>query len=135
MLSKVKRRWRSFAAEPAGQRFKAAYQRQHRGTHSVAAKVAWLAAGLALVVIGGVFLVIPGPGLPVVLVGGALIARQSRPIASFLDKLEVLVRRLWRKASGWWKKAPLTLRAALVVMVLAAAGGAAWVVWQRFVVR
>ena len=124
-MASLKRSWRTFAAAPAGRRFRAANRRQRGHQHGLAKRLAWVALGLVLILVGGFLMVVPGPGIPVVLIGGALIARQSYPVARALDAGEVLVRRIWRWVSHAWQKAPLGLKAALVILVLAAAGGAA----------
>ena len=135
VLTKLKRSWRTFAAAPAGRRFRVAYQRQQGRKRGPLVRLGWLLAGLVLIVIGGFFMMVPGPGIPIVFLGGAFIARQSKPVARLLDALEVLLRRIVKWALRTWKKTPLVLRAALVLVVLSALGGAGWIAWQRFIVR
>jgi hypothetical protein len=50
-------------------------------------------AGSALIAAGLFMLVAPGPGLLVLVLGGALIAEESAPMARLLDAAEVRIRR------------------------------------------
>jgi hypothetical protein len=43
------------------------------------------------------FLVVPGPGLPILLVGLALLAQTSATVARALDRTEVKLRHWWKK--------------------------------------
>jgi len=50
--------------------------------------------GGALLIAAGLFmLVAPGPGILVLVIGCALVAGESQPIARFLDAAEVRIRR------------------------------------------
>lgn len=62
------------------------------------------AVGVVLVVVGVIFLVIPGPGLPIVVLGGALLARESHGVAHALDWSEVKVRAFLRPMIRAWQK-------------------------------
>jgi hypothetical protein len=53
-----------------------------------------IVAGTLLLAVGLVMLVAPGPGILVVVLGGALLAEESQLIARFLDWAEVGIRRL-----------------------------------------
>ena len=46
---------------------------------------------------GVFFLAVPGPGIPILLVGLALIAQESSTLARWLDRTEVRLRRWWKK--------------------------------------
>jgi hypothetical protein len=40
---------------------------------------------------------VPGPGIPILLVGLALIAQESAVMARFLDRAEIRLRRWWKR--------------------------------------
>jgi putative transmembrane protein PGPGW len=52
-----------------------------------------IVAGTLLLAVGLVMLVAPGPGILVVVVGGALVAEESLCMARFLDWAEAGIRR------------------------------------------
>ena len=49
--------------------------------------------GALLIAVGLFMLVAPGPGILVLLVGCAMVAGESQPMARFLDATEVRIRR------------------------------------------
>lgn len=93
-------------------------------------RLVWLGVGIVLVLAGLVLCVIPGPGLPLIFVGGAFLAAESLAAARILDWLEVKVTVVW----NWLKKRwdPLPLWAKIPVALVVAAGGIAgsWLFWQ-----
>jgi hypothetical protein len=86
-----------FAQSPPGRRFEEHYWRKRHAQRAGAKRVAWIAAGVLLLVLGLVFSVLPGPGFLFLLAGLALIAQESLPVARALDRLELAVRRLLRR--------------------------------------
>jgi len=98
MFSSLRKSWAALRRSRPGHRFQASYERGHKSANR---QPAWRRAGLrlagfALVVGGGVLLIIPGPGLPLVVAGAALLARDSRSVARALDWIELKVRALLR---------------------------------------
>jgi hypothetical protein len=77
-----------------GRRFQERYLRARRAKHSAAKRIAKVAAGVAVIAVGIVLLPAPGPGLPVVLLGLALIAESSLRVAKTLDRIELRARGL-----------------------------------------
>lgn len=49
-------------------------------------------------IVGVALLVLPGPGIPPLLLGGALLAGESLTVARWLDSVELKIRN-WRKSS------------------------------------
>ena len=84
---------------------------------------------------GVIFCLIPGPGLPLVVIGAALLAERSLVMARCLDWIELKVRKLMAWGKRWWAKAPPAARVAAVVLgtgVIAGAGyGAYYVTFGR----
>ncbi|MBA3539898.1 MAG: hypothetical protein H0T79_09735 [Deltaproteobacteria bacterium] len=70
--------------------------------------------GVVLVFAGGVMLVVPGPGLLVIVFGLALLAGESKRLAHVLDRAELVVRRWVGAARRWW--AGLTPRVKLALI-------------------
>ena len=60
-------------------------------------RCAFFAAGIVLTLVGVCFLALPGPGLPILVVGLALIAQESVTMARLLDRTELRLRRWWKK--------------------------------------
>lgn len=83
-MTNIARHWRAFRSDPPGRRFANHFSRMRRG--SWVGAIARVGLGLALVVAGIVLLVVPGPGLLVMLFGVGLIAGESQRFAGLLDR-------------------------------------------------
>jgi hypothetical protein len=96
MFDSLKARWRAFAAEPAGRRFRRRYRRSRdsNGNRSTVRRAVALASGMILTALGSVMLFLPGPGLLVLVVGLGFFAEESRAFAGVLDGTELRIRRL-----------------------------------------
>ena len=91
-----RQQWQSFVQSEPGKRFQ---ERNRR--HSGQRRYGVLAGGIALMLIGLFFLIAPGPGIPFLLLGAALIAEESFVAARFLDWLELWLRKTFSsKAPG-----------------------------------
>jgi len=80
-----------------GKRFQERYRRMHAENVSPWKRCAFFIAGIGLTLVGTFFLAVPGPGIPILLLGLALIAQESAALARWLDRTEVRLRRLWKK--------------------------------------
>jgi putative transmembrane protein PGPGW len=80
-----------------GRRFQERYRRMHSKTASAWKRCAFVAAGIVLTLVGAFFLAVPGPGIPILAVGLALIAQESAVTARFLDRTEIRLRRWWKR--------------------------------------
>jgi hypothetical protein len=103
MLDAARREWRSFRDDEPGHRFANHHKREHRSV-SRGAIVARAGLGALLIAGGIVLLFIPGPGLLAMLFGVALVAGESRRLATRMDRLELrarnaglALRRRWRR--------------------------------------
>jgi hypothetical protein len=56
-----------------------------------------MAGGVVLCLLGIFLLVVPGPGIPLLAAGAALLAQQSRGTAELLDRTELRLRRMFRR--------------------------------------
>jgi hypothetical protein len=80
-----------------GRRFQERYRRKSQTERGRVARCAAISAGIALTVIGIFFLAVPGPGIPILAVGLALIAQESAGMARLLDRAEIRIRRWWKR--------------------------------------
>lgn len=70
-------------------------------------RVALLSVGTVLAVIGLAMLILPGPGILVLAMAGALFASESLRIARALDAIEARARATWRR---WRHRQPRNTR-------------------------
>jgi hypothetical protein len=87
-----------------------------------------------LLLVGIVLCFIPGPGLPLVLAGAAMLANRSRAVARTMDWIEVKLRKVTLPALAWWRHASIAARNAVMVLgalVIAGAGYGAYQVLLR----
>lgn len=114
MFKEITEHWEQFRHYPAGERFERYYRCRHETQRSAIKKALLIGLGALIMATGVVFLAIPGPGLLVLLVGAALIARESLFVSRLFDRLEP---RAW-KAARWcrnnWKNLPLMAKALLI---------------------
>jgi hypothetical protein len=95
MLKELTEHWDDFRDYPPGERFERYYRSRHHTKRGMGKKALFICTGILIMAAGVVFLAIPGPGLLVMLVGAALIARESLFVSRLFDRLEP---RLWRLA-------------------------------------
>jgi uncharacterized protein (TIGR02611 family) len=117
MLTRVKASWKRLIHAPPGVRFQRqhrAHRRRHRNGWS---RLATTVGGLVIIAVGIVALPAPGPGLLIIALGAALLARESGPVARWFDRLEVRLRRLIARAVAVWR------RSTVLEKVLEAAAG------------
>lgn len=94
MFRSLKKRWRAFMAVPRGQRFQAHHRRTHRADAKPWTRYLAVAAAVVVIALGIVMLVLPGPGLLVMLGGAVLLAEESAFVARALDRLDLAAARL-----------------------------------------
>jgi hypothetical protein len=96
MIAAIKDYWRRFRASRPGHRFQDHYERKRASRGGIAFRCAAMVGGVLLFLVGVFFLAVPGPGIPILLVGAALVAQQWRGMAEMLDRAELKLRRLFR---------------------------------------
>lgn len=94
MLDKVKAEWQDLKQAPAGQRFVKCYER-HQAREAPWLKPILFFAAVFSFVIGVVLAFVPGPAILFFAISGALLAAESRPVASAFDKVELFARHLF----------------------------------------
>lgn len=97
MLDTLRQRYRAFRAHPAGERFQHRYRRRACRGGGAVRKLLTIVAALALIVAGIVLLVLPGPGLLLILLGAGLIAEESLLAARMLDRTDLAISRPTRR--------------------------------------
>jgi len=131
VFGSLKRQWCDLKKGRPGQRFQERYEQNKRKRADASPLRRWLqpVAGVVLFAAGIVFCIIPGPGLPLLLPGAALLAERSRAMARALDWSEVKVRNTILRTKEWWRHASLMARNAALVaagLVIAGGGYGAW---------
>jgi hypothetical protein len=96
MIAALKRYWTQFRRSRPGRRFQDHYDRKRGSRGGALWRCAAIAGGALLCLVGLVFLAVAGPGIPILALGAALVAQQSRGTARLLDRAELSVRRLVR---------------------------------------
>ena len=108
MLDTLKHRWHLFAAVPPGQRFQAHFQRrQQTRPRELHRKILAIGGGILIMGAGIFFMLAPGPGVLIFLIGALLVAEESLAAARLMDRADLRLRRLaawvlarWRGRSG-----------------------------------
>jgi hypothetical protein len=111
-LAQVKHEWRQFRHDEPGERFCNHRERMQKKSRTHAAVS--FALGVLLLGAGAVLLFIPGPGLPLIVFGLALVSTHSRRLSHLLDRIEPALRHLGRRIVRGWKALPKLNKAALV---------------------
>jgi hypothetical protein len=97
LVERLRKAWTGIRDGAPGRRFQDRWRSRQEGGRSPLRKALWIGSGGALVAAGVILLMIPGPGIPVLALGGALLAQESRRIARLLDTGEVKIRGLLRR--------------------------------------
>ncbi|SRR5258705_8308466 len=94
MFNTLKRQWYELRNGPPGRRFQERYERNRlaRAHQSKARRFLQLVIGVWLIKAGIILCFLPGPGLPLLALGAALLAERSRRVARALDWIEVKAR-------------------------------------------
>jgi hypothetical protein len=80
-----------------GRRFRERYRRKQQEKGSAWKRCAFVCGGILLALVGLFFMAVPGPGIPILAVGLALIAQESATVARLLDRAEVRLRQWWKR--------------------------------------
>lgn len=96
MFDWLRTHFRAFLAARSGTRFRRQYQRRQARPHLLRTILAVI-GGVALILVGIVMLVTPGPGLLVFAIGAALIAGESLIVARLLDRFDFHANAGWAR--------------------------------------
>ena len=98
MLRRLKAGWRELKHGRPGRRFEERYLRARQGPAcGRIRKCLLIAGGFLIVLVGIVFLPMPGPGMLIIAIGALMMAEESRAAARTLDWLEAKARRLVKR--------------------------------------
>ena len=100
MLELMKENWHQLKEGKPGRRFRDYYDERKEHRRGRAAKIATIAGGLALIVIGLAIGWLPGPGGFVAIIGLILLVKEIRPLAAAMDWCERTGRKCWHKLRG-----------------------------------
>ncbi len=118
----LKRSWRELKRGSPGKRFQQRAQRvRQRRREGTSWVVSFLAPTIgAILLLGGLALcLMPGPGLPLIFIGAALISERSLTAARVLDWAELKLRKAVAWGKSWWRNASPAARLAAVLIVTA----------------
>lgn len=106
MPVQFRKRWRDLQHGRPGHRFQSRYEqvRQVERRPGVGRRILIIAFAMVLIAIGAVLLVIPGPGILFLLMGGGMLATESRSVARFMDWSEIHGRKMAARVSRRWKR-------------------------------
>ncbi len=128
LYQEMRREWRLFRDDRVGHRFRDHQARLKNG--SLRMRALSMLLGLVLLVAGVVLCFIPGPGVPVLVFGIALLAGESRVVATLLDRAEPRARHAARRAGRWWRGLPRAAKVALIAVVVVAGAALAYATWR-----
>jgi hypothetical protein len=97
MFSRLKRQWRQLRADPSGERFRRRYERRKQERRSPLGRTAWTLAAIVLIGAGVVAIPLPGPGALLVVLGLAILAEESRTVATVCDRADAGLHKLLRR--------------------------------------
>lgn len=104
-----------------GERFRAYYRAAHAQGTSRTRNALLTVLGVVVLVVGLVAVPAPGPGFLIIAVGGGLIGRQSKWVATWLDRGEVGLRAFLAHGRRAWDAASWLERGLFVLVITAAA--------------
>lgn len=104
MFTRLKKYWASLKDGQPGSRFQEQYEKQQRKRKRPIGRALRIAAGVALMPIGLFFLAVPGPGLLIIGLGAAIIAREFHVAAIFLDWLDLRGRKVFKWGKQRWQR-------------------------------
>lgn len=127
MNQRLGKSWRQFRESEPGRRFQDRYERRQNAESGKLdpRKILNVALGIALILAGLFMVIFPGPGWLTVFLGLGFIAGEFRPVARFMDRLEVWARELLQKAARFWSNSPTATRVLVVVATLLVAAALA----------
>ena len=133
----LKKEWCDLRNRRPGQRFQGRYERNRRSrTNKLWARRFFQpVVGTILFAAGIVFCFIPGPGLPLLIVGAALLAERSRTLARAMDWSEVKLRELISRGMAWWRQASVLAKDAIIVLAAFAIATAGYGAYHIFFER
>jgi uncharacterized protein (TIGR02611 family) len=130
MFAKLKEEYGRFRASPPGRRFQERHQRRRENRrNSRMSHVLKIGGGGIILLAGLFFMPAPGPGSLVAVLGLALLADEFRFLARLLDTSEVRLRHVLGWAARVFRRLPLPVKTAVILLGLVAAVGTGYGAW------
>lgn len=118
-IASLKKEWHRFREDEPGKRFDNHRRRVEQRSRAHAALS--LVMAVVLLVVGFVLLFVPGPGLPLIVFGLALLATHSERLSRLLDRAEPPIRDVAHRAARRWKGMPRAARTGLIASAVVVA--------------
>lgn len=105
MFQRLKRSLDQLKHDEPGRRFRNRCDAMRRdGGPGFWGRIGLYASAILCILIGIVLVFIPGPAVLFFFLAGGLLATESPVIARWMDKLELLVRRVWNTIRRRWRR-------------------------------
>jgi len=100
-VSRLRREWQRLKTSHPGRRFTERFRRKHSvGSKRPRYRLVYISGGVVISAVGLVIRLIPflPGGSALIALGAAMVSRESRTAAAWLDRCEVAMRDLWTRA-------------------------------------
>jgi uncharacterized protein (TIGR02611 family) len=127
--------WRRVLKQSApGRRFRDHYSRRQQAGHdrSTLRRVCYVAFGVAIAIGSLVLAPLPGPGWSTFFVGLGIVAGEVSHVARLLDRAEVKLREMLRRAKGVWGKSAIAVRVLIALTIFLCLVASVWGVYDAF---
>ena len=95
VFDQLKKDWKTLRENRPGNRFQARYRyREYHSPSSGVKRLLKIIIGITLIPVGILLWFVPGPGWLMIFIGLALLAGRSKTLSRFLDRAELLIRRI-----------------------------------------
>ena len=134
-IENTKKEWHRFKNDVPGKRFEGRYQRRHHGNQNPfsGTRLLSILAGVVITIVGLILMPVPGPGgTATTFIGLGLIGSEFRPVARFLDWLELHLRSWLEPLKAMWDKAPVPTKFLLGSAALVCMAGVSYGAYQLF---
>jgi hypothetical protein len=130
-IAELKLEWRRIKHDRPGERFE--NHRRRLQKQATWKKALQAFAGIALIGVGIVFCVLPGPGSLGIVLGLALLGGMSKTIARTMDRIEPKMRRGLEHMRRFWQALSKPRKALLIAVATIVVAMGVVVVWRGWV--
>ncbi|MBA3463832.1 MAG: hypothetical protein H0T46_28000 [Deltaproteobacteria bacterium] len=127
-IAEAKREWRAFKNDRPGHRFQHEHDRLQQKGRGV--RLGLGIGGVLLLAAGVALLVLPGPGIPLLVFGLALLAGLSGALARKLDRAEPVLRHEAKKVRRGWDHLSGGAKAAVCAVAVVGLAAVAYGAYQ-----
>ena len=130
-IAEIKQEWRRLKRDQPGERFD--NHRRRMSTKPKWQKVVRGVLGVALIGVGIVFCILPGPGTLGIVLGLALLGGMSKTISGWMDRIEPKLRRGLSHMRRFWQHLSRPKKALLITLTTIVVAMGVVVVWKGWV--